>query len=61
MKEEDNIQDWNNFIKEVKIVFSDKSKITDTKWKIKIFKQDITNKILTGCDTGAEQCFRGSV
>ena len=21
----------------------------------------ITNKILTGCDTGAEQCFRGSV
>ena len=31
MKEEDNIQDWNNFIKEVKIVFSDKSKITDTK------------------------------
>jgi len=38
MKEEDNIQDWNNFIKEVKIVFSDKSKIADTEWKIKTFK-----------------------
>jgi len=33
MKEED------NFIKKVKIVFSNKSKATDAEWKIKIFKQ----------------------
>jgi len=33
MKEED------NFIKEVKIAFSNKSKATDAEWKITIFKQ----------------------
>ena len=35
---DDNIQNWNDFIKEVKIVFSNKSKIADTEWKIKTFK-----------------------
>jgi len=39
MKEKDNVQDWNNFIKEVKIVFSNKSKVADAKLKIKTFKQ----------------------
>jgi len=38
MKEKDNIQDWNKFIKEVKTVFSDKSKTVDAKWKIEIFQ-----------------------
>jgi len=32
-------QDWDDFVKEIKITFSDKSKAADTKWKIKTFKQ----------------------
>jgi len=32
-------QDWDDFIKEIKITFSDKSKAADAKWKIKTFKQ----------------------
>ena len=37
MKEEDNTQDWNKFVKEVKTAFSNKSKTVDAKWKIKTF------------------------
>jgi len=37
MKEEDNIQNWNEFIKEVEIVFSNKSKIADAECKIETF------------------------
>ena len=40
MKEENNIQDWNNFVKKVKIVFNDKSKTANAKWKIENFKQE---------------------
>ena len=46
MEDEEDTQDWEKFVKEIKITFSDKSKIADTKWKIKTFKQDkqhITN------------------
>jgi len=36
----DDIQNWNEFITEVKITFSNKSKIADIKWKIKSFRQE---------------------
>jgi len=39
IEEENDIQDWNEFVKEVKIAFSDKNKAVDTKWKIKTFQQ----------------------
>ena len=32
-------QDWDNFVKEIKTTFSDKSKAADAEWKIKTFKQ----------------------
>jgi len=32
-------QDWDNFVKEIKTTFSDKSKAVDAEWKIKTFKQ----------------------
>jgi len=32
-------QDWNDFIKEIKIMFSDKSKAANAEWKIEKFKQ----------------------
>ena len=38
-------QDWNNFVKEIKMTFSDKSKAADTKWKIKMFKQGKRNMV----------------
>ena len=42
LDEEIGIQDWENFVKEIKIMFSDKTKIADVKWKIKTFKQGKT-------------------
>jgi len=33
------IQDWDNFMKEIKTTFSDKTKVADTKWRIEFFKQ----------------------
>ena len=39
LDEDNDIQDWNDFIKEIKTTFSDKSKAADTKWKIETFKQ----------------------
>jgi len=38
MKEED-IQDWDKFVKKIKIAFNNKSKIANIKWKIKSFRQ----------------------
>jgi len=38
-EEENNIQDWKNFVKEVKTVFNDKNKTANTKWKIENFKK----------------------
>jgi len=35
----ENTQDWKEFVREIKIVFSDKSKVADAEWKIKTFRQ----------------------
>ena len=40
MEETEDIQDWEEFVKEIKTAFSDKSKAADTEWKIKTFRQD---------------------
>ena len=37
------IQDWEDFVKEIKIMFSDKMKAADAKQKIEIFKQEEKN------------------
>ena len=39
LDEELRTQDWEEFIKEMKTMFSDKIKVADAKWKIKTFKQ----------------------
>ena len=39
LDEDNNTQDWDDFVKELKIMFSNKSKTADAKWKIKTFKQ----------------------
>jgi len=39
LDEELGTQDWDEFIKEIKTTFSDKTKAADAKWKIKSFKQ----------------------
>ena len=36
-------QDWDDFVKELKTTFSDKSKAADTEWKIETFKQGKQN------------------
>jgi len=36
-------QDWKEFVKEIKTMFSDKTKAADAKWKIEIFKQEKQN------------------
>ena len=33
------IQDWEEFVKEIKTMFSNKTRAVDAKWKIKTFKQ----------------------
>jgi len=43
LDEELGTQDWEDFIKEIKTTFSDKSKAADAKWKIKTFKQGKKN------------------
>ena len=39
LDEELGTQDWNDFVKEIKTMFSDKSKAANAKWKIETFKQ----------------------
>ena len=39
------IQDWEDFIKEIKTTFSDKMKAADAKQKIKYFKQGKKNTV----------------
>ena len=36
-------QDWDDFVKEIKITFSDKTKVADAKQRIKFFKQGKKN------------------
>ena len=43
LDEELGTQDWEDFVKEIKIMFSDKSKAADAKWKIETFKQGKRN------------------
>ena len=43
LDEELGTQDWDNFVKELKTTFSDKSKAADAKWKIETFKQGKRN------------------
>jgi len=38
LNEELGTQDWDKFIKEIKTMFSDKTKIADTEWKVEFFK-----------------------
>ena len=37
------IQNWNKFIKKLKIIFSNKTKVADAEWKIESFKQEKQN------------------
>ena len=43
LDEDNDIQDWDDFVKELKMTFSDKSKAADAKWKIETFKQGKRN------------------
>jgi len=39
LDEDNDTQDWDDFVKELKTTLSDKSKAVDAEWKIKTFKQ----------------------
>ena len=43
LDEELGIQNWNEFVKEIKMTFSNKTKAANTKWKIESFKQGKRN------------------
>jgi len=43
LDEELGTQDWEEFVKEIKTMFSDKTKAADAKWKIEFFKQGKQN------------------
>ena len=43
LDEDNDTQDWDDYVKELKTTFSDKSKAADAEWKIKIFKQGKQN------------------
>ena len=43
LDEELETQDWDDFVKEIKMTFSDKTKAADAEWKIKTFKQGKKN------------------
>ena len=43
LDEDNNTQDWDEFVKELKTMFSDKSKAADAEWKIETFKQGKQN------------------
>jgi len=43
LDEELGTQNWEDFIKGIKITFSDKTKTADTEWKIESFKQEKKN------------------
>ena len=38
-------QDWDKFVKEIKTMFSDKTKTADAEWKIESFKQEKWNTV----------------
>jgi len=37
LEDTEDIQDWEKFVKEIKIVFSNKNKAADAEWKIETF------------------------
>ena len=39
------IQDWEEFVKEIKTTFNNKMKVTDIKWRIEFFKQGKKNTV----------------
>ena len=39
LEDTNDTQSWEEFVKEIKTAFSDKSKAADVKWKIETFKQ----------------------
>ena len=43
LDEDNNTQDWDDFVKEIKTIFSNKSKAADAEWKIETFKQGKQN------------------
>ena len=43
LDEDNNTQDWDDFVKEIKTTFSDKSKAIDAEWRIETFKQGKQN------------------
>ena len=43
LNEELGTQDWDDFVKELKTIFSDKTKAADAEWKIEMFKQEKKN------------------
>ena len=43
LDKDNNTQDWDEFVKELKTTFSDKSKAADAEWKIETFKQGKRN------------------
>ena len=43
LDEELGTQDWDDFVKELKMTFSDKTKAADDEWKIETFKQGKKN------------------
>jgi len=43
LDEDNDTQDWDNFVKELKTIFSDKSKAANAEWKIEMFKQGKRN------------------
>jgi len=44
LDKETRIQDWEEFVWEIKTTFSDKTKAADAEWKIETFKQGKKNK-----------------
>ena len=43
LDKDNDTQDWDEFVKEIKTTFSDKSKAADAEWKIETFKQGKRN------------------
>jgi len=39
------IQDWEEFVKEIKTMFSNKMKTADAEWRIEFFKQEKKNMV----------------
>ena len=45
LDKDNDTQDWDDFVKELKTMFSDKSKAADAEWKIETFKQGKQNTV----------------